>query len=140
MRALPRALAAAWFAVAAIACTDRLPAQDLRILETPPVERLSASLLWQDFQTVREQAERNYNGRAIVVTGDVTRAGTEDTGEAYVYFAQTEAAGVYAVLLADQASAILAGIQENPRVRLKCFCEGLSTNVVLKSCVAEPGP
>lgn len=140
MRALPRALAAAWFVAVAIACTDRLPAQDLRILETAPVERLSAALLWQDFQSVREQAERNYNGRAIVVTGDVTRAGTEDTGDAYVYFAQTESAGVYAVLLADQAPAILAAIQENPRVRLKCFCEGLSANVVLKSCVAEPEP
>jgi hypothetical protein len=124
----------------AAACTDRLPEQDLRIFETPPVERLSAALLWQDFQTVREQAERNYNGRAIVVIGEVTRAGTEDTGEAYVYFGQTESAGVYARLLAEQASAILAGVQDNPRVRLKCFCEGFETNVVLKSCVAEPTP
>lgn len=122
---------------AAAGCTDRLPDQDLRILETPPVERLSAALLWQDFQTVPEQAGRNYNGKAVVVTGDVTRAGTEETGEAYVYFAQTDAAGVYAGLLAEQASAILKGVQENPRVRLKCFCQGLSTNVVLKSCVAE---
>lgn len=140
MRALPRAIAALSCVVAIAACTDRLPDQDLRILETSPVERLSAALLWQDFHSVREQAERNYNGRAIVVTGDVTRAGTEESGDAYVYFAQTESAGVYARLLAEQASAILAGVQENPRVRLKCFCEGLSTNVVLKSCVAEPGP
>lgn len=124
------------FGVAA-GCTDQLPDQDLRIIEAAPVERLSAALLWQDFQTVREQAERTYNGKAIVVTGDVTRAGTGDTGETYVYFAQTETAGVYAALLAEQAPAILAGIQDNPRVRLKCFCEGLSTNVVLKSCVAE---
>ncbi|MCC7043346.1 MAG: hypothetical protein IT183_05765 [Acidobacteria bacterium] len=137
-RAFLRALvAAAAFGVAA-GCTDRLPDQDLRIIETAPVERLSAALLWQDFQTVREQAERNYNGKAIVVTGDVTRAGTEETGETYVYFAQTEAAGVYAGLLAEQAATILAGVQDNPRVRLKCFCEGFSTNVVLKSCVAEP--
>ena len=119
-------------------CTDRLPEQDLRILETPPVARLSAALLWQDFQTVGEQAARNYNGKAIVVSGDVTRAGTEETGETYVYFAQTDTAGVYAGLLVEQASAILDEVQKNPRVRLRCFCQGLSTNVVLKSCVAEP--
>jgi hypothetical protein len=137
----PRAFLHALVVTAAIGvtagCTDRLPDQDLRIIEAAPVERLSAALLWQDFQTSREQAERNYNGKAIVVIGDVTRAGTEETGETYVYFAQTDTAGVYAVLLAEQAKAILAGVQDNSRVRLKCFCEGLSTNVVLKSCVAE---
>jgi hypothetical protein len=122
----------------AAGCTDRLPDQDLRILETPPVARLSAALLWQDFQTVTDQAARNYNGKAIVVSGDVTRAGTEETGETYVYFAQTDTAGVYAGLLVEQASAILDDVQEDPRVRLKCFCQGLSTNVVLKSCVVEP--
>ena len=117
-------------------CTDSLPEQDLRILEATPVERMSAALLWQDFQTVPDQAARTYNGKAVVVSGDVTRAGTEEEGRAYVYFAQTETAGVYATLLADHAAAILAGVQDNTRVRLKCFCEGLATNVVLKSCVA----
>lgn len=136
-RALLRALVLIGVVVAT-GCTDRLPDQDLRIIQAAPVERLSAALLWQDFHTVPDQAARTYNGNALVITGDVTRAGTEDTGEAYVYFAQTETAGVYAGLLAEQAPAILAGIQENPRVRLKCFCEGLATNVVLKSCVAEP--
>ena len=121
----------------AAGCTDELPDQDLRIIEAAPVERLSAALLWQDFQTVRDQAESRYNGKAIVVIGEVTGSGTSESGEAHVFFAQTPTAGVYAGLLADQASAILAGIRENPRVRLKCFCEGLTTNVVLKSCVAE---
>jgi hypothetical protein len=136
-RAFLHALVATFGLAAFAGCTDRLPDQDLRILETPPVARLSAALLWQDFQTVAEQAARNYNGKAIVVSGDVTRAGTEETGEAYVYFAQTDTAGVYAGLLVEQASAILDDVQENPRVRLKCFCQGLSTNVVLKSCVVE---
>lgn len=138
----PHAYFRAFVAIAVLGvgagCTDRLPDQDLRILATPPVARLSAALLWQDFQTVADQAARNYNGKAIVVSGDVTRAGTEETGEAYVYFAQTDTAGVHAGLLAEQASAILDGVQENPRVRLRCFCQGLATNVVLKSCVTEP--
>ena len=136
--AMGRVLAIAFFAAAASACTDRLPDQDLRIMEASPVERLSAALLWQDFQNVPEQAERNYTGKAIVVIGEVTGSGTSETGEAHVFFAQTPTAGVYAGLLDEQASSILASVRENPRVRLKCFCEGLSTNVVLKSCVVEP--
>jgi hypothetical protein len=124
-------------AVVALACTDRLPDQDLRIFDARPVERMSAALLWQDFQTVPDQAARSYNGKAAVVIGDVTRAGSAEAGGAYVYFAQTETAGVYASLLSEQAAAILAAVQDNPRVRLKCFCEGLATNVILKSCVDE---
>lgn len=138
----PRALFHAIVVTATIGvaggCTDELPDQDLRILEAAPVERLSAALLWQDFQTARDQAESRYNGKAVVVIGEVTGSGTSEAGEAHVFFAQTPTAGVYAGLLAEQASSILAGIGENPRVRLKCFCEGLTTNVVLKSCVAEP--
>jgi len=124
-------------AVVAVGCTDRLPEQDLRILAARPVERMSAAVIWQDFHNVPDQAARTYNGKAVVVIGDVTRAGTEEAGGAYVFFAQTETAGVYASLLADQAETILAAVQENPRVRLKCFCEGLATDVVLKSCVNE---
>jgi len=136
-RAFLRALVVSGAVAAAAGCTDQLPEQDLRILEAAPVERLSAALLWQDFQNVPEQAARNYNGKAIVVIGEVTGSGTSETGEAHVFFAQTPTAGVYAGLLAEQASAILSGLSEDRRVRLKCFCEGLSTHVVLKSCVVE---
>jgi hypothetical protein len=135
-----RLAVAAGLVAAATACTDHLPDQDLRIIDAQPVERLSAALLWQDFQMVPEQAARNYNGKAIVVMGEVTgtgTAGTAESGEAHVFFAQTPTAGVYAGLLAEQASSILAGVAETPRVRLKCYCEGLSTNVILKSCVTE---
>ena len=136
MRALPRAATAVWLVVMLMACTARRPDQDRRILEASPVERLSAALLWQDFQSVREQAERAYVGRALIVAGDVTRAGTDEAGEAYVYFGQTPTGGVYAVLLDDQAEAIMAAVEQETRVQLKCFCEGLTTDVVLRSCIA----
>lgn len=118
------------------ACVDRLPDQDLRIVDAVPVERLSAALLWQDFQKAREQAERTYNGKAVVVTGTVTRAGSGEPGERYVHFAQTDTAGIHASLLDERADAILAAVKENPRVALKCFCEGMTTDIILKSCVA----
>ena len=38
-------------------------------------------------------------------------------------------------LLDEQATAILAAVKTSPRATLKCFCEGLTDVVVLKSCV-----
>lgn len=117
------------------ACADRLPEQDLRIFNAVPAERVSAAVLWDDFQQNPGQAARTCHGRAVIVTGIVTQAGTGEPGDRYVYFARTESAGVRAFLLDEAADAILASVRESPRVVLKCFCEGLSTDVVLKSCI-----
>jgi len=134
-----RVVAVAILAMGAAACTDRLPEQDLRIVEAVPVERLSAALLWQDFETSRVQAESNYNGKAVVIIGEVTGAGTDVPGDRYVYFKRTDSGGIRANLLDDRASAVLAAVKDAPRITLKCFCEGISgADVVLKSCIAEP--
>jgi hypothetical protein len=120
------------------ACTDRLPDQDLRIIQAVPVERVSAALLWQDFQTDARKARSTYRGKAVLVTGEVTQLGSEAPDGRYLYFAQTDAAGVRAYLLDEQAESILAAAKETPRVVLKCFCEGMATDVVLRSCIAAP--
>lgn len=122
----------------ATACTDRRPPQDGRIADAVAVERLSAALLWQDFRDVREQAERTYNGRAVIVTGTVTRAGSGEPDDRYVYFGQTETAGIHASLLDAQAAAVLAAVADTPRITLKCFCEGMATDLVLRSCIPVP--
>jgi hypothetical protein len=41
---------------------------------------------------------------------------------------------VQANLLTDTADQVLAGLEPKQRITLKCFCDGLSTNLVLKSC------
>lgn len=125
----------AMFASAA-ACVDRLPDQDLRILAAAPVERLSATLLWDDYQKDRAAADDRYRGQAIVVTGMVTGVGSGEPGQRFVVFNRTDGpAAVRAHLLDEQATAILAAAKTNPRATLKCFCEGLSEVVVLRSCV-----
>jgi len=134
-----RFVAVVALAMVAVACTDRLPEQDLRIVEAVPVERLSVALLWQDFETSRVQAESNYNGKAVVIVGEVTGTGSDVPGDRYVYFKRTDTGGVRANLLDERASAVLAAVKDAPRVTLKCFCEGISgADVVLKSCIAEP--
>lgn len=118
-------------------CVDRTPDQDLRITRAVPVAKLSADLLWKDYQTNPEQADRTYRLQAIEVTGTVTKVGTDAPGDRYVFFGQPADAGVRANLLDERAAGILANIPENGRLTLLCMCDGFSGNVTLKSCITR---
>ncbi len=76
----------------AFACVDRLPEQDLRILAAAPAARLSTDLLWEDYQKDRDQADRSYRGKAIVITGTVTTAGSGEPGQRHLLFGRARAA------------------------------------------------
>lgn len=131
-------LAVSGLSVAALlvagACVDRLPDQDRRITVTPPAFKLSADYLWKEYKANQADADRKYWGQALSITGVVTRAGA-DAGVARVVFEQESPLGVEANLLDDQAKEILAEAKPGDRMTLKCFCSGLATNVILKSCV-----
>ena len=118
------------------ACVNRLPDQDLRILSATPDAKLSVELLWKEFQTNRDQARRTYFGKVVEITGSATRAGDNVPTDRYVFFAQSGEFGVRANLLDEQAAAILIKTKENPRLTLKCYCEGVDGNLILKSCVS----
>lgn len=132
--ARPRTRAlAAWLLLATAGCVDRLPDQDRRITVTPPAFKLSAEYLWKEYKASQADADRKYWGKAMSVTGVVTRVG--DGSLARIVFEQESPLGVEANLLDDQAKDILAEAKPGERLTLKCYCSGLSTNVVLKSCV-----
>lgn len=129
--------AIACLAALAAACVDRLPEQDLRILEAVPTERLSAALLWEDYQKDAAAADRRYRGKAIVITGSPADVGTGEPGQRFIRFVAADRKGaVRANLLDEQAESILGAAKGAARVTLKCFCEGLEGDIVLKSCVA----
>jgi hypothetical protein len=117
------------------ACVDHLPDQDLRILGASPTARLSADILWKDYQTDRKKADGAYFGKPIVVTGKVTTVGSNAPTDRFVLFGQTDKFGIRANLLDEQAGAILASVPADKHLTLKCFCEGLNGHVILKSCV-----
>ena len=121
-------------AVLAASCADTLPDQDLRILGAVPVAKMSADILWQEYQADAAAAGERYWGKAVEITGGVTSADS-DTIDAYVLFGQTEAYGVRANLLDDQAAAIIDAARVGERLTVKCFCAGLDGHVILKSCV-----
>jgi tRNA_anti-like len=117
------------------ACVDRLPDQDLRITTAVPVTKLPAELLWQEFEKDPSGSAKRYFGRAIDLTGKITSLEAGGATGPFIFFAQSEKGGVRASLLADRAAETLKDLQPGARVNLKCFCEGLKTDVILKSCI-----
>ena len=100
-----------------------------------PDAKLSVELLWKEFQGNADQARRSYFGKVVEITGSATRVGDDVPTDRYLFFAQAGDVGVRANLLDEQAADILAKTKESPRVTLKCYCEGIDGNLVLKSCV-----
>lgn len=96
---------------------------------------MSADILWKEYQADRSVADRAYWGKAIVVSGIATKIGTNTPGERYVLFGQPGDAGVRANLLDESAAEILSTVPDSRRFTLKCYCDGLHGDVVLKSCV-----
>jgi hypothetical protein len=121
--------------LAAAACMRTLPDQDLRIRNAVAVAKMSPADLWQDFQKDAAAAHRQYWGKAIEISGKATSADAPDAAAPAVFFAQAETRGVRARLLIDDAPEILKVASSGQRITLKCFCEGLHTDLILKSCV-----
>jgi hypothetical protein len=123
--------------VAGASCVDRLPAEDRRITIAQPVAKLSADVLWQDYQQDSRAANQRYFAGAIEVTGKVTAIEPASPAGPVIMFGQTEAFGVRAILLGDQAADIAKAAKLNERLTLRCFCEGKTPDghVSLRSCI-----
>jgi hypothetical protein len=124
-------------AVAASACADHLPEQDLRILTAQPAAKLSAADLWKDFQSDPAAARSRYFGKAIDVSDAPTAVEPEAPGGARIVFLQAGDRGVIARLLDERAADIAKDAKAGARMTLRCFCEGFDANkdILLKSCV-----
>jgi hypothetical protein len=135
---MPRAFVVVpMLAVVLASCIRTLPDQDRRIVSAPPDAKMSADVLWKDFDARRGEAVRQYHGRAIVVSGVVgSISKATAVTPASIFFKQTpDDHGIVANLLDDQADTILKTASAGDRLTLKCFCEGLAGNLILKSCV-----
>jgi putative nucleic acid binding protein len=116
------------------ACADRLPDQDLRILQATPVAKLTVELLWTEYQADRRAADRKYWGQAIEVSGKISSVEPNPPRIMFVQPTKPQT-GIQANLLEERARGVLADAAVGQRITLRCFCEGLQTNVVLKSCI-----
>ena len=120
---------------AAAGCVDRLPDQDLRILGATAIAKMPVEDLAADYRNDKTAADRRYWGKPIEVSGEVATTRETPTGPVLVFKDKTGADILEASLLEDQAGAVMAAVGESRRVRLKCYCDGLTTHVRLKSCV-----
>ena len=119
------------------ACVNRLPDQDLRIRSAVPVAKMTAADLWQDYQRDRTGSDRKYWGKPLEISGNVTAADSPEAAAPALFFAQADQRGVRARLLDEDAAAIVKVATTGQRVTLHCFCEGLQTDVILKSCILK---
>jgi hypothetical protein len=115
-------------------CAQTLPEQDRRIYATTPVAKLSADILAKDYQADPVSADRQYWGKVLEVSGEVTATST-DGPHADVIFGQEKPPDVRATLLDDEAKIILEAAKVGERITLRCFCEGADGDVRLTSCV-----
>ena len=123
--------------VAGAACAKTLPDQDRRIVSAVPVVKTTSEFFWKEYQDDVEAGNRKYWGQAVEISGRVASV-SKDGPSPFLMFEQKEGpggVGVRANLLDDQAADILASAVVGQRLRLKCYCAGISGALVLKSCV-----
>lgn len=128
-------MASAALALWTAGCAERLPDQDLRILQAVPVAKLSTDILYKEYQADKRAADRRYHGRPIEISGKPWAAIGDAPPRLFFASEMGSSSGVEARLLLDQAVATLESGKTGNRVTLRCFCEGLATNVILKSCI-----
>ena len=120
-----------------IACAQHLPDQDLRILQASPSAKLTPDDLWKDFQTDRRAAAARYHGKAVDISGKLSSVTVEPPRAAIMFLQKGagEHVGVEARLLDDRIAETTKDTAAGQRITLRCFVEGLETNLVLKSCI-----
>ena len=121
----------------AVSCVNHLPDQDLRILNSQPAAKLSASDLWKDFQADAAGAKSRYFGKAVDISDAPSAVEPNAPSGPRMIFLQAGDRGVVARLLDERAAATIAEAKAGARLTLRCFCEGLDDNkdVLLKSCI-----
>jgi hypothetical protein len=118
-------------------CAQTLPEHDNRIFTAVPIAKLSAANLVKVFTTNSAEATDRFVGNAIEVSGVILDLQAEP-GMARTFLLSAgddSARHVRISLHEDRAPEIAKTLANGQRVTFRCFCEGLTDHVQLKSCV-----
>ncbi len=121
-------------AVSVVACGPAVSDHDNRIFATPASIKLSAVDLSSTYGSDPGSADSRYRGRVLEVSGVINKV--ESASSKLILTGAENGAAVEASLHEDVAAEMLKTVAEAQRITIKCFCEGLSQHVRLKSCVA----
>jgi len=113
------------------ACGGAVSNHDNRIFTTAASRKLAANELTVGYVLNPKAADETYRGHVLEVSGVV--ASVEAASNRLVMVGGDPV--VWATLHDDVAAEALKTVQPGQRVTLKCFCEGLDTQVHLKSCI-----
>lgn len=133
----PRLLFLIALTVAVTGCAQTLPEHDNRIFTAVPVAKLSSVDLAQAFTVDKAAATDRFVGKAIEVSGlvrDLTPAGA-GPGSTLLLGAGDGPVHVRVSLHEDRAAEIAKGLVNGQRATFRCFCEGVTDHIQLKSCV-----
>lgn len=129
----------AWIACAMVwlagsfACTPAVSDHDNRIFAMAASVKLSSGELSSAYKASASDADGRYQGRVVEISG-VVRGIQPEAG--VVTLAGAEAGPAIEASIHDDVSAqVLKTMADGQRITLKCFCEGLTQQVRLKSCV-----
>jgi hypothetical protein len=120
-----------------IACGPAVSDHDNRIFATPASAKLSAVDLSAAYSSDQGAADGRYRGRVLEVSGVINKV--NPGGGPLMLAGAEKGPAVEASLHEDVAAEMLKTLADGQRVTIKCFCEGLSQHVRLKSCTA-PDP
>ena len=124
-------------AASGLACGPAVSDHDNRIFATPASIKLSAVDLSTAYGTDAGAADGRYRGRVLEVSGVIDKA--NPGGVAVTLRGADKGPGVEVSLHEDVAAEMRKTMADGQRVTIKCFCEGLTQQVRLKSCVAPDG-
>lgn len=129
-----RRVAAGCVLLWAVGCAQTLPEHDNRIFTAVPTAKLSVADLVQAYTDNAVGASARFDGRAVEVSGLVPALPVPPTS-AFLLTSGDAAQRVRVSFHEDQADESLKTLDVGRRITLRCFCEGLTDLVTLKSCV-----
>lgn len=132
-----RLLAPIVLALTLAGCAQTLPEHDNRIFTAVPIAKLSSVDLAQAFVTDSSAAAGRFVGKAIEVSGLVRDLPATETGPGTTFLlsAGDGPRHVRISLHEDRAAEITKGLVNGQRATFRCFCEGVTDHIQLKSCV-----
>lgn len=130
------AFAVAVFLFIAFGSDDEKKTEKDIVNESPAIE-ISASQLYEDYESNGVAADQKYKGKVLRVSGVVDNIDRDIMDKIYVTLKGGEYIGDIQCFFAEDHVNKAANLSKGQRITVKGKCDGKLMNVMLKGCVIE---
>ena len=102
--------------------------------EDQQAQAVDANKVYTDFTTNEQSANTTYLNKVLEISGTATEVSTNQDGQTVVLIGVDDPLGGVQCTLRDKG----ATIAKDSRVRIKGFCNGFTSVVLLSDCVMAP--